>query len=152
MIAERGFNIPVFVTSEIEQKFILDGKLYVRHTYIIAGSCLLKYVCSRFIGDGVDKSMENSKQSASDDLQQVDVSCRPKLRPLPLVRQSTSRNKRRKKTSAPLPPTSSDENVFARPPAVGKGRYNFLFKKDYYQQTGYCCNTWRIEELYKRKP
>ena len=99
--------------------------------------------------------MENSKQSASDDLQQVDVSCRPKLRPLPLVRQSTSRNKRRKKTSATLTPTSSDENVFVRPPAVGsflQVRYNFLFKKEYYQQSGYCCNTWFIEELYKRKP
>ena len=133
----------------------MDGKLSVRHTYIIAGSCLLKYVCSRFIGDGVDKSMENSKQSACDDLQQVDASCRPKLRTLPLVRQSASRNKRRKKTSAPLPPTSSDENVFARSPAVGsihQGWYNFLFKKEYYQQTGYCCNTWCIEELYKRKP
>ena len=114
-----------------------------------AGSCILKYelakklmcwsVCSRFIGDGVGKSMENSKQSACDDLQQVDVSCRPKLRPLPLPRQSSSRNKRRKKTSAPLPPTSSDENVFARPPAISsllQGRRGFFLKTEFYQQSG----------------
>ena len=83
--------------------------------------------------------MENSKQSARDDLQQVDASCRPKLRPLPLVRQSTSGNKRRKKTSAPLPPTSSDENVFARPPAISsllQGQRGFFIQTEFYQQSG----------------
>lgn len=71
----------------------------------------------RFAGDFVDTSTVRSQRSlivTEDDpsVTSADRSCRPKQRPLPAV-QSTSRHRRKKKLSAPLPPTSSDENGLA---------------------------------------